>query len=107
MNFFQFLQNKTNEEPKVIESKVIKKPKSVVKSDNQVPMVVDSYVPLHRGQRVKIVYKLGSMYNHYKGYIGEIKEIYKGCELVTILLHATNIPKAIRVPLDHFVPIHN
>lgn len=102
MNFFQFLQNKTtNDEPKEN-----KKLKSIVKSDEE-RMVVDSYVPLHRGQRVKIVYKPGSMYNHYKGYIGEIKEIYKGCELVTILLHATNIPKAIRVPLDHFVPIHN
>lgn len=66
-----------------------------------------TYGDIRNGTMVKIVYKQGSIFNYYKGYIGEVKDYKRGHSHARVLLHAPSYPCIIRVPLDHFVKLED
>jgi hypothetical protein len=63
------------------------------------------YQNIRVGNRIKIVRLEGGNFNHYKGYIGEVKDYKKDHPTALIIVHAVNMPKLLRVPLEHFVII--
>lgn len=65
------------------------------------------YANIRNGQMVKIIYKEGSVYNYYKGYVGEIKDYKRGHDYARVLLHAPHYPPVIRVSLDHFIKLED
>lgn len=64
------------------------------------------YNTIKVGDTVSIVRLENSVYNNFKGYIGEIKEYKKGQDKAVVMLHATNYPKYIKVPLNHFKKLY-
>ena len=54
-----------------------------------------------RGNFVKIVKYENSVYNLYKGYIGEIRECYDQHAIVALEADVSN--KTINIPLDHLI----
>jgi len=57
-----------------------------------------------RGHYVKIVKYNDSVYNLYKGYVGEIRECYDNYAVVSLEADCTN--KSISVPLEHLIRYH-
>ena len=57
------------------------------------------------GDMVKIIYKKNSIYNTYKGYVGEIKDYKKGFDNARLFLHAVNNKTIVTLPLDHFIKL--
>jgi hypothetical protein len=60
------------------------------------------YQNVKRGDSIKILRIDGGQFNHYKGYIGEIKEYRRGQTNAFVLLHAVNVPRLLSIPLEHF-----
>jgi len=58
-----------------------------------------------RGNFVKIVKYNNSVYNLYKGYVGEIRECYNDYAVVN--LEADNSSKNISVPLEHLIRFYH
>jgi len=58
------------------------------------------------GDMIKVVYKNDSMYNIYKGYIGEIKYYRKGSTTARIFLYPKIQYTEINLPLDHFIKLN-
>ena len=54
-----------------------------------------------RGNFVKIVKYENSVYNLYKGYVGEIRECYEQHAIVALEADASN--KTINIPLEHLI----
>lgn len=119
MDFTQFLQNsysKNNE----IESEKVKKNKKIKQNNKEVSSEnikickdtnetstdnnqynLSTYKNIRKGDFVKVI-KLGnSELNHYKGYIGEIRDYKKDQSHALIFLHARNTNKYILFPLKH------
>lgn len=65
------------------------------------------YNNLKRGDYIKIIYKEGSIYNYYKGYIGEVKEYDKSSDFAIICLLTLSAFKLIKLPLTHFIKMEN
>uniref|UniRef100_A0A6C0H6J7 KOW domain-containing protein n=1 Tax=viral metagenome TaxID=1070528 RepID=A0A6C0H6J7_9ZZZZ len=64
------------------------------------------YKNVHVGEMVKVVRLEGGLYNCYKGYIGEVKDYKLGQDSALVMLHAVNCPKVLRMPLEHFIKLH-
>jgi ribosomal protein L21E len=58
-----------------------------------------------RGNFVKIVKYENSVYNLYKGYIGEIRECYDQHAIVALEADVSN--KTINIPLEHLIRHYN
>jgi ribosomal protein L21E len=58
-----------------------------------------------RGNFVKIVKYENSVYNLYKGYIGEIRECYDQHAIVALEADASN--KTINIPLEHLIKYYH
>lgn len=58
-----------------------------------------------RGNFVKIVKYENSVYNLYKGYIGEIRECYDQHAIVALEADVSN--KTINIPLEHLIKHYN
>jgi len=58
-----------------------------------------------RGNFVKIVKYENSVYNLYKGYIGEIRECYYQHAIVALEADASN--KTINIPLEHLIKYYH
>lgn len=58
-----------------------------------------------RGNYVKIVKYNDSVYNLYKGYVGEIRECYENYAIVNIEAESTN--KNISIPLEHLIRFYH
>ena len=58
-----------------------------------------------RGNFVKIVKYENSIYNMYKGYIGELRECYEQHAIVA--LEADVSYKTINIPLEHLIKEYN
>jgi hypothetical protein len=121
MDFFQFLQNSKNEEPKkkVAKEKSVKFTKTVESDDNR--KIVENtndehnidkeqvtvYKNIVKGDMVKIVYLKDSILNAYKGYIGEVREYKRDQEIAIIFLHAITSKAMVKFPIEHFIKINN
>lgn len=119
MDFTQFLQNsysKNNE----IESEKVKKNKKIKQNNKEVSSEnikickdtnetstdnnqynLSTYKNIRKGDFVKVIKLENSELNHYKGYIGEIRDYKKDQSHALIFLHARNTNKYILFPLKH------
>lgn len=64
---------------------------------------ISTYKNIKTGDFIKIIYQKNSTLNHYKGYIGEIKEYRKEQDSAVIFLHAISTFRLIRFPITHFI----
>lgn len=119
MDFTQFLQNsysKNNE----IESEKVKKNKKIKQNNKEVSTEniktckdtnetstdnnqynLSTYKNIRKGDFVKVIKLENSELNHYKGYIGEIRDYKKDQSHALIFLHARNTNNYILFPLKH------
>lgn len=119
MDFTQFLQNsysKNNE----IESEKVKKNKKIKQNNKEIPSEnvktckdtnetstdnnqynLSIYKNIRKGDFVKVIKLENSELNHYKGYIGEIRDYKKDQSHALIFLHARNTNNYILFPLKH------
>ena len=65
----------------------------------------DIYSQLQKGNFVKIVKYKNSIYNYFKVYIGEIKEINHYQNYVVVFLHPTHNYKVLRLHIDHVIKL--
>lgn len=93
-----------------IDNKNIDKFKNKLNSDNIFDNNVstktenlNSINHLKIGTFVKIIHYKNSLYNVYKGYIGEIKDFKQNSNTAVINLHAINENRSIILPIDHFI----
>lgn len=122
MNFFKFIQNEDIPNDIINTEKTTSKTLSKVNNAKQSPQInskiitkVESNIKqkeskttldIKMGMMVRIIYLEGSIYNSYKGYIGEIKSFVKNKNHVNIHLHACPSFKIISVPIEHFQIMH-
>lgn len=131
MNFIDFLKNNSvvsfNLSPpknEIVSKKITKKEKYTdkdidkntnkysIKNTNQKPLQSetqlqeqDIYSQLQKGNFIKIVKYKNSIYNYFKGYIGEIKEINYYQNYVVVFLHSTHNYKVLRLHIDHVIKL--
>lgn len=67
---------------------------------------ISTYKNIKTGDFIRIIYQKNSILNHYKGYIGEIKEYRKEQDSAVIFLHAISTFRLIRFPITHFIKIN-
>jgi hypothetical protein len=98
MNFFKFI----HQEESIPEDNVSPEHKNniVKEQTNKKPL------DIKLGTMVKVVYLKDSIYNYFKGYLGEVKALSKNKEYAILHLHACPSYKTINVPLDHFIVIN-
>lgn len=96
MDFFQFLQNSKTETKKSEATSILPQVKEEIQD-----RYLD-YESLQKGDYIKIIRLDQGTFNHFKGYIGEIKQYRKGSDSAMIILHAVNYPKLYKVPVAHF-----
>lgn len=120
MDFFQFLQNSTNNSPK---KNLKRKNKITENNDNQENLLIQEntlQIPLQnehetrdtqrydilnikRGDYVKIIGLPNSNLNSYKGYIGEIKDYKQDQDFALVFLHGITALSIIKFPLKHLI----
>jgi len=125
MDFTQFLQNsysknsETDQEKVNKKNKKIKQPinnKDLTNKKNEISQEISSqnkqeqhhdqynlstYKNIRKGDFVKVIKLENSELNHYKGYIGEIRDYKKDQTHALIFLHARNTNNYILFPLKH------
>jgi hypothetical protein len=126
MDFFSILQNNSNENDNLLKSntniKKNKKNNANIKdsninnsnindsniNDSNINNEIDhnnSYKNIRKGNFVKIIGIKDSFLNHYKGYIGEIKDYKKDQDFALVFLHCINNVSIIKFPIYHFIII--
>jgi transcription antitermination factor NusG len=90
MDFFQFLEKEKS------------KPTEQPTNTEEIKQV---YKKFKKGDFVKIVRVKDSLLNHYKGYIGEIREYRTNQDFAIVFLHAINAVTYIKFPLEHLEEI--
>lgn len=88
-------------------NKDIKKTSTTIKEQNNYTTTTpqQNLHPLQKGDIVKIIKYQNSIYNYYKGYIGEIKEYNPYKNYVTVFLHSIYHFKLLQLHTDHVVKI--
>lgn len=114
MDFLEILKNSSTVTEKSNKQKDKIKPKQKTNninlnnssnSDSQLNSI-STYKNIKTGDFIKIIYQKNSVLNHYKGYIGEIKEYRKEQDSAVIFLHAISTFRLIRFPITHFIKIN-
>lgn len=62
---------------------------------------------INRGDYVQIIRKNGSLYNYYKGYIGEVKSYNKNSKSASICILGLPHIRTVQLPATHFVKVYN
>lgn len=62
---------------------------------------------IKRGDYISIIYNPNSIYNYYKGYIGEIIEYNKMGKFAIVCLLGLSHFKTIKLPITHFIKRKN
>jgi hypothetical protein len=89
MDFIQFLQ--ASKKQQIIDKQPIGGEKEILKE-----------YKIFRGTRVVIKRKENSIYNHYKGYRGEVKFYKENMEYALIMLEGLPNVNQFKFELDHF-----
>lgn len=119
MDFLEILKNSSDLTEKANKQKDKIKQKQKISSNNNLDNNSDlnnsnnsqlnsnsTYKNIKTGDFIRIIYQKNSILNHYKGYIGEIKEYRKEQDSAVIFLHAISTFRLIRFPITHFIKIN-
>lgn len=62
---------------------------------------------INKGDYVRIIRQNGSLYNYYKGYVGEVKSYNKNSKTASICILGLPHIRTVQFPATHFVKVYN
>lgn len=118
MNFIEFLdfnnlQKNTKQQKEARKPLGSSKNKNVIiNKDKHVEKIYEQemaimYDNINKGDYIKIIHNNNSIYNCYKGYIGEIKSYNKNSKIAIICILGLPCIRNIQLSASHFIKVYN